>query len=156
MKKFPQHQPPAEMPKLLILRLRGKNMKDMENRSLDSKQSGTIALQKKTIQDIQAQLDAKQAQFDNKEALLAGQIDYRKISQKAEQIFSKLSDCSCGVISSESGDYVLLCASAREPLLPDEERTIENWLLTETNLSRAELRITALDPEEAAETTDGT
>ena len=37
----------------------------------------------------------------------------------------------------------------------DEERTIENWLLTETNLSRAELRITALDPEEAAETTDG-
>ena len=55
----------------------------MENRSLDSKQSGTIALQKKTIQDIQAQLDAKQAQFDNKEALLAGQIDYRKISQKA-------------------------------------------------------------------------
>ena len=156
MKKFPQHQPPAEMPKLLILRLRGKNMKDMENRSLDSKQSGTIALQKKTIQDIQAQLDAKQAQFDNKEALLAKQIDCREISKKAEQIFSKLSDCSCSVISSESGDYVLLCASARESLLPDEERIIENWLLTETNLSRAVLRMTALDSEETAEPTDGT
>ena len=122
----------------------------------DNSDAVTIALQEKTIQDLQAQLDAKQAQFDSMETLLAGQIDYRKISQKAEQIFSKLSDCSCGVISSESGDYVLLCASAREPLLPDEERTIENWLLTETNLSRAELRITALDPEEAAETTDGT
>ena len=84
MKKFPQHQPLAEMRKLLILRLRGKNMKDMENRSLDSKQSGTIAL------------------------------------------------------------------------LPDEERTIENWLLTETSLSRAVLRITALDSEEAVEPTDGT
>ena len=122
----------------------------------DNSDAVTIALQEKTIQDLQAQLDAKQAQFDSMETLLAGQIDYRKISQKAEQIFSKLSDCSCGVISSESGDYVLLCASARESLLPDEERIIENWLLTETNLSRAELRITALDPEEAAETTDGT
>ena len=122
----------------------------------DNSDAVTIALQEKTIQDLQAQLDAKQAQFDSMEILLAGQINCREISKKSEQIFSKLSDCSCGVISSESGDYVLLCASAREPLLPDEERTIENWLLTETNLSRAELRITAPNPEEAAETTDGT
>ena len=89
-------------------------------------------------------------------SFLPGRSIAERFPKKAEQIFSKLSDCSCSVISSESGDYVLLCASARESLLPDEERIIENWLLTETNLSRAELRITALDPEEAAETTDGT
>ena len=47
-------------------------------------------------------------------------------------------------------------ASAREYVLNDEEHTIENWLLTETNLSRAVLRMTALDSEETAEPTDGT
>ena len=87
------------------------------------------------------------------EALLARQIDCREISQKAERIFTKLSACSCGVISSESGDYILLCASTAEPLLPEEARTIENWLVTETNLPRAELRMTVLAPGEAA---DGT
>lgn len=87
---------------------------------------------------------------------LPGRSIAERFPKKAEQIFSKLSDCSFGVISSESGDYVLLCASARESFLPDEERTIENWLLTETNPSRAELRMTALDSEETAEPTDGT
>ena len=119
----------------------------------DNSDAVTIALQEKTIQDLQAQLDAQQAQFDSMEALLAGQIDCREISQKAERIFTKLSACSCGVISSESGDYILLCASTAEPLLPEEARTIENWLVTETNLPRAELRMTVLAPGEAA---DGT
>ena len=40
----------------------------------DNSDAVTIALQEKTIQDLQAQLDAKQAQFDSMETLLARQI----------------------------------------------------------------------------------
>ena len=156
MKKFPQHQPPAEMRKLLILRLRGKHMNDMENRSLDSKQSGTTALQKKRFRIYKPNWMRSSRSLTTRKPFLPGRSIAERFPKKAEQIFSKLSDCSCSVISSESGDYVLLCASARESLLPDEERIIENWLLTETNLSRAELRMTVLDSEETAEPTDGT
>ena len=56
----------------------------------DNSDAVTIALQEKTIQDLQAQLDAKQAQFDSMETLLAGQIDCREISRKAEQIRSHI------------------------------------------------------------------
>ena len=47
MERLPRYQPAAEMRKLFILRLRGKNMKDMENRSLDA------------IKTIQAEINKK-------------------------------------------------------------------------------------------------
>ena len=108
----------------------------------------TIAVQEKTIQDLQAQIDANQEKLDTMEAVLEEQLDCRMLSKKAEQIFTKLADCSCGVMSDQNGDYILMIASAAESLLPEEEETIQNWLLTETGLSRAELRMTEVSRSE--------
>lgn len=122
----------------------------------DSSETVTIAVQEKTIQELQAQVENQQQKIEGMESAVAGQIDCKTLAENAELIFTKLSDCSCGIMSNSRGDYILLCASAGEPLQPEEEDTIQNWLRIETGLSCVELRITEISlSEENGEVSDG-
>lgn len=109
---------------------------------VDSSDMVTIAVQEKTIQELKAQVEAQQEHIGKMEAALAAQIDCKQISENAEIIFTKLSYCSCGVMSDADGDYMLLYALVDQPLLPEEEQTIQNWLRTEADISRTKLIFT--------------
>lgn len=111
----------------------------------DSSEMVTIAVQEKTIQELQTQVESQQEHIEKMEAALAAQIDCKQIAENAEIIFTKLSCCSCGVMSDADGDYMLLCASVDQPLLPEEEQMIQNWLRTETDISRTELIFTVAE-----------
>lgn len=111
----------------------------------DSSEMVTIAVQEKTIQELQTQVESQQEHIEKMEAALAAQIDCKQIAENAEIIFTKLSCCSCGVMSDADGDYMLLCASVGQPLLPEEEQMIQNWLRTETDISRTELIFTVAE-----------
>lgn len=109
----------------------------------------TVALQEKTIQSLQEELEQQQEQIvqqqeqlEQMEELFSGQINYTEVAQRAEHIFMDLSECSCGVMSDSMGQYVLLCATVEEPVLPEVEQTIQNWLMDETGLTRAVLHLT--------------
>ncbi len=107
----------------------------------------TIALQEKAIQELQAQVEAQQEDLSKMETALAAQIDCKKLAANAGAIFTKLSDCSCGVMSNAAGEYILLSASVTAPLTPEEEQTVQNWLKTESGMSHAELKTTVDDLE---------
>ena len=79
------------------------------------------------------------------EAAQAAHIDCKQIAENAEIFFTKLSCCSCGIMSDTDGDYMLLCALVDQPLLPEEEQIIQNWLRTETDISRTELILTVAE-----------
>lgn len=106
----------------------------------------TIAVQERTIQELNEQLAAQKALLDEQSEKLDGferdkesRIDYIKLSEDASKIFTKLHDCYCGTISGKNGEYVILTANIEEPLTETETQTIKNWLITESGLERAEL-----------------
>lgn len=105
----------------------------------------TIALQEKTIADLQQQVAEQQTQLDemtNKlENSVAVETDYRAIAQKAETIFPKLSGCTCGKVSDAEGDAVLLIAKTEENMTDEELQIIENWLKSESGLDRVRLSL---------------
>lgn len=135
----------AQVPDTVIARLEqglpqygleGYKLHITQNKSTESSDSEkvTIAVQEQTIQKLQTQLD----EMNN---ALTSQIDCKKLAEDSSRIFTKLSDCSCGIMSDSNGEYILLTATVKEPLSAEEEQTIKNWLLIESNLSRAELYI---------------
>ncbi len=107
----------------------------------------TIALQENAIQELQAQVESQQEELNKMETALTAQIDCKKLAANAGAIFTKLSDCSCGVMSNAEGKYILLSASVAAPLTQEEEQTIQNWLKTESGISHTELQITVDDLE---------
>lgn len=106
---------------------------------LDSSEDVTIALQEQTISALQAQLAEQQARLEELEAEQNAQPDCGKLARQATQIFTKLSDCSCGILWDNQGEYLYLRGTASEELTASEVETIENWLRTETGV----LRVTA-------------
>ncbi len=123
--------------------LEGYTLHITQNKSVNSDDSEkiTIAIQEQTIQVLQEQLEEKQAQLDEKDIALASQVDCTKLADAAGRIFTKLSDCNCGVMSGQNGDYILFTAVSGEELSTDEEQVIKNWLITESGYLRAELYI---------------
>ena len=110
----------------------------------------TIAVQERTIQELNEQLEAQKALLDEQQKKLEAlerdkesRIDYIKIAENASVIFTKLHGCYCGTMSGKDGEYVVLTANADEPLSESEELIIKNWLVTESGLERAELIIYA-------------
>ncbi|MCM1061926.1 MAG: DUF389 domain-containing protein [Eubacterium sp.] len=108
----------------------------------------TIALQENTIGQLQAQLDEQKKALVEQERIidelsgkLADKIDYNELANSAEKIFTKLSDCGCGLISSKNGDYILLTANTSESLTDEEEQTIKNWLVLESGVSDIRLQL---------------
>lgn len=111
----------------------------------------TIAVQEKSIQDLQAKLDEQQKLLDTYEQAEEEIIDFKQLAENAASIFTKLSDCACGMMSDTNGNYILLTATIEEPLTEEEEQTITNWLKTESKLENAKVDFVVVEPEEETE-----
>lgn len=114
-----------------------------QNKSIQADNSDvvTIALQEKTIQDLQVQLDRQQKKLGDMEQKAATRIDCSRLAADASAIFTKLTDCKCGVMSGREDEYILLTATAQSPLAQTEQQTIRNWLATASGLEHTELQI---------------
>lgn len=109
----------------------------------------TIAIQENTINELQAQLDEKDEELESLKKTVEGYEDsaaswaeLTNLSSKVTSVFTYLSDVSCGIMTGEDGEYILLCAASEKKLTTDELETIENYLLTQTGLAHARLDIT--------------
>lgn len=137
--------------------LDGYTLKITQNYIPDSTQTEytdkiTIAVQENKLTEMQSELDSRQARIDELEqvaseyeALLQSEINCTELAVKASSIFTKLTDCSCGVMSDTNGEYILLRALCKETVSYEETETIENWLKTETGMSNASVYITEVD-----------
>lgn len=112
-----------------------------QNIQTDNSDVVTMALQEKTIQELQAQLEEQRKNLDELKAQSAESADCGKLAKDAAAIFTKLSDCACGLMYDSDGEYILLKATAAGPISEDEYTIIQNWLLTESGMSRAEVQI---------------
>lgn len=129
--------------KLEQYNLKGYALHVTQNQSIqtDNSDAVTIALQEKTIQDLQGQLEQQQRQLAALQERAALRIDCQKLAQDASAIFTRLSDCACGVMADADGEHILLTANAASPLTAEETQTIRNWLITASGLEKAELQI---------------
>ena len=99
----------------------------------------TIAIQENTISKLEALLTESQERLDELESLAAAKLDFRELAQKAESIFSELSNCSCGMLANTTGEYIVLTANTGRELSDSETQVIENWLKTESGMAQAML-----------------
>lgn len=109
--------------------------------ALDSSEDVTIALQEQTIEALQNQLAQLQSQLEELEAAQNAQPDCGKLVRQASQIFTKLSDCSCGILWDDQGECLYLRGSVSESVTAQEMETVENWLRTETGVQRVTVEI---------------
>lgn len=101
----------------------------------------TIAVQENTISELKKQLDETKSELKQLESSAAAKLDFNKMAENAESIFSKLSNCSCGIMTDSEGEYIILAADTKKNLTKSEIQIIENWLKTESGLERARLWI---------------
>lgn len=115
----------------------------------DDADKTTIAIQENTITELKTELEEKQSRLDELEASIAAQVDFKELSVKAEQVFAEyFTDCSCGVIADNDGEYVAIIARAARELTEDEIALVVNWAQVETGIERADLWITGIDEPE--------
>lgn len=110
---------------------------------LENSDRVTIALQENAISALQEKLEEKERELDTVNRQLedvmsspAPADQLQTLCETAPQIFTKLKECSVGYMSDSEGKYILLTASAAEPMSEGEIETLENWLRTETGLDR--------------------
>lgn len=112
-----------------------------ETETTDNTDKVTIAIQENTIKELQTQLDEqilknKQLQ-EQADKAIANYIDCKTISEKTATVFTKLTNCSCGVMTDTGGEYILLTADAETDLTNDEQNAVRNLLRAESGLDRA-------------------
>lgn len=114
----------------------------------------TIAVQENTIHNLEQQLAEEQKKREELEKN-PNRIDCAEIAEHTEKIFTRLTECRCGVMQGGRGEYILLTANSDAPLSEEETQTIRNYLVTESGLTAAELMITTpsepLSPEESTD-----
>ncbi|MBP3855234.1 MAG: DUF389 domain-containing protein [Ruminiclostridium sp.] len=110
----------------------------------------TIAVQESKINELNAQISQKDADYAELRTELEKMRqdvknvnDFTGVAKKASEIFTELENCACGYMSSGGDYYVVLAAETEYPLEPDREQTIRNWLMTEAESDRYELIINA-------------
>lgn len=115
---------------------------------LESSDRVTIALQENAISALQEKLEEKERELDAVNRPLEDVMSspdpadqLQTLCETAPQIFTKLKECSVGYMSDSEGEYILLTASAAEPMSEGEIETLENWLRTETGLDRVTVYI---------------
>ena len=108
----------------------------------------TIALQENAISALQEKLEEKERELDAANRQLEEMRSSPDLADKlqalsaaAPRIFTKLEACSVGYMSDSEGEFILLTASASEPMSAGEIETLENWLRTETGLDRVTVYI---------------
>ena len=113
-----------------------------KNTATDNSDSVTIALQKEEIKVLENTIKKQKDKIDSLESEITSKIDGKQLAENAQKIFTKLSDCSCGIMSDTSGEYILLTANSENALSEEEIQTIKNWLITESGVQKAELQLT--------------
>ena len=115
---------------------------------LENSDRVTIALQENAISALQEKLEEKERELDTVNRQLEDVMSspdpadqLQTLCETAPQIFTKLKECSVGYMSDSEGEYILLTASAAEPMSEGEIETLENWLRTETGLDRVKVYI---------------
>ena len=115
---------------------------------LENSDRVTIALQENAISALQEKLEEKERELDTVNRQLDDVLSspdpadqLQTLCETAPQIFTKLKECSVGYMSDSEGEYILLTASATEPMSEGEIETLENWLRTETGLDRVTVYI---------------
>ena len=115
---------------------------------LESSDRVTIASQENAISALQEKLEEKERELDTVNRQLEDVLSspdpadqLQTLCETAPQIFTKLKECSVGYMSDSEGEYILLTASAAEPMSEGEIETLENWLRTETGLDRVKVYI---------------
>ena len=118
------------------------------NADLENSDRVTIALQENAISALQEKLEEKERELDTVNRQLEDVMSspdpadqLQTLCETAPQIFTKLEECSVGYMSDSEGEYILLTASAAEPMSEGEIETLENWLRTETGLDRVTVYI---------------
>ena len=129
--------------KLAQYNLGGYTLHIVQNQSIEGENTDkvTIAIQENTIIELQSKLMEQQEKIEAFETAAQSQIDCKRLAEKATAIFTRLENCSCGVMSGINGDYILMSANAKEPLSPDEIQVIKNWLMTESGYAEVQLQI---------------
>lgn len=105
----------------------------------DNSDKITIAIQENTISQLQAQLAEAQERLDELESSATARLNFNALAQKAESIFTELSDCSCGITADDAGEYIVLAANTNRKLSDAETQVIENWLKAESGITQARL-----------------
>lgn len=131
--------------KLAGYSLEGYTLHITQNRSIEGAETDadkvTIAVQERTINELQTQLEEQGMLLEQLESSMAAHIDCRKLSENASDIFTKLTGCSCGIMSDSGGEYILLMAHAKEPLTEEERQAVENWLKVQSGVERVLLDV---------------
>ena len=83
-----------------------------------------------------------QEQLDGYSSQVSASTKMSELGSRLSQVFTYLSDISCGTMTSSEGDYVLLTAVSSKKLSNEELATIENYLKTETGSENVTVQIT--------------
>lgn len=131
-----------------------------ENTDVENADKITIAVQENKLAELQSELENSQIKITELEQAAAeyetlknNEIDCSDLAAKAGAIFTKLENCSCGIMWDKDGKYILLSAHTKEHITEEENEIITNWLKAETNISNASVFISEEIPEEAEEPT---
>lgn len=121
----------------------------------------TIAVQENKLAEMQTELDNRQTRINELEQTAAEyearqerEINCPELAEKTEAIFTKLEDCSCGIMWDKNEKYILLAARAKEHITEEETEIITNWLRTETDMPNVSLYISEEITEEAEKTAE--
>ena len=117
----------------------------------DSGENGdkiTMAIQEKTINDLQAELDEKdeeidklKSEIDDYQSQISESAKMSELDKKIGEVFTYLSDISCGTLTNSGGDQTVLFAKAERKLTDEEIKTIENYIRNETGTEKVYLQI---------------
>ena len=112
-------------------------------------QSATIALQQQTINNLQDQLDQQEMKLDEMTEAQSAIQNYNKLAEQAPIIFTKLEECSCGIMWDRDGEFVYFSGISIEEWTADEQEVLENWLSTETGITRVKADIRLHESEQS-------
>ena len=109
----------------------------------------TIAVQESKINELETVIKKKDeeiAQLRDMNSVIQENLDLytdsAKIAENAPKIFSELTDCAFGYMSTGSGYYPVFTARTAVKLSAEREETIRNWIITETGSDKCEVSIT--------------
>ncbi len=132
--------------KLADYDLDGYTLHVTQNRTIESDTDSdkvTIAVQENTIRELQEQLKEQKEENSRLSKDLNEQVDCEALSEKATEIFTELSDVTCGLMYGSDGKYILLSGTSSSALTESESDVIRNFVKTESGISEVVLDITA-------------
>lgn len=113
-----------------------------------------IILQEKTISELEKRAaDKDQIIKELRDTVLdyeeksRNAVDFAMVSEKAEKIFSHLSECRTGIVSDSRGDTAVLTAVSSSEMSDYEKESVKQWLMTEAGTEAAEIIITVVSSE---------